>query len=136
MIILIYCLPEDSVILGYNAVSMDNLTRIASYLRRKKSSVKKPRKPQNLHITFQPVSRPVQRSRAFLLLTSCHYWYSTRVLFQTSMLVVSDCLVQYTVEYGISCMQVSDQVICGCKQKNFTIIKIFSQNPARILRIL
>lgn len=39
MIFLIYCLPEDSVILGYNAVSMDNLTHVASYLRREKSSV-------------------------------------------------------------------------------------------------
>jgi len=136
MIFLIYCLPEDSVILGYNAVSIDNLTHTASYLRRKQSSVKKPQKPQNLRITFQPVSCQAQHSRAFLLLTSYHCWYSTRVLFQTSMLVVSDWLVQYIVEYGMSCMQVCEWVICGCKQKNFTIIKIFSQNPAGILLIL
>jgi hypothetical protein len=104
MIFLIYCLPEDSVILGYNAVSIDNLTHAASYLKRKKSSIEKLQKPQNLHIIFQPVSCQVQYSRAFLLLTSYHAWYSTRVLFQTSMLVVSDWLVQYTVEYGMSCM--------------------------------
>jgi hypothetical protein len=52
------------------------------------------------------------------------------------MLVVSDWLVQYTVEYGMRCRQVKACVISGCKQKNFTIIKIFSQNPARILRVL
>jgi len=72
MIFLIYCLPEDYVILGYNAVSIDNLTHLASHLRRKKPSVKKPQNPQNLHITFHPVSCQVQHSRAFLLPTSYH----------------------------------------------------------------
>lgn len=52
MIFLIYCLPEDSAILGYNAVSTDNLTHTASYLRRKKSSVKKLQKPPELAYYF------------------------------------------------------------------------------------
>lgn len=131
MIFLIYSLPEDSAILGYNAVSMDNLTHVASYLRRKKSSVKNLQKFRTCILLSSPclVKFSIQEYSSSLLPTSC--WCSSTVLFKTSLLVVSDWLVQHTVKYGMGCMQVSDWVICGCKQKNFAIIKIFSQNPTR-----
>ena len=136
MVFLIYSLPEDSAILGYNAVSMDNLTHVASYLRRKKSSVKNLQKFRTCILLSSPclVKFSIQEHSSSLLPTSCRC--SSTVLFKTFLLVVSDWLVQHTVKHGMSCMQVSDWVICGCKQRNFAIIKIFSQNPTRILRVL